>query len=109
MSDITELNIQSEMVEIKRLTAIRRSRRLTPYCKVVIIKSLLYSKFTHLLLFLPSPKPQTLRELSDIINPFLWAGKPAKFSRYISEAEIKDGGLKLHNLVDFNHALKLSW
>ena len=97
------------MVEIKKLTTVWSSRRLTPYGKVVIIKSLLYSKFTHLLLSLPSPKPQTLRELSDIINHFLWAGKPAKFSRYILETEIKDGGLKLHNLVDFNYALKLSW
>ena len=91
------------------MIAVWSSRRLTPYGKVVIIKSLLYSKFTHLLLSLPSPKPQTLKGLSDIINNFLWAGKPAKFSKHILEAEIKEGGLKLHNLVDFNHALKISW
>ena len=109
MGEITELNLQSKKVEIKKLIAVWSSRRLTPYGKVVIIKSLLYSKFTHLLLSLPSQKPQTLNELGDIINNFLWAGKPAKFSRHILEAEIKEGGLKLHNLIDFNHALKISW
>ena len=36
-------------------------------------------------------------------------GKPAKFSRHILEAEIKEGGMKLHNMEHYNHALKLSW
>ena len=109
LSEITEQNLRAKLAEIKKLIAVWSSRRLTPYGKVVVIKSLLYSRFTHLLLSLPSPSHQTLKELDNLINQFLWMGKPAKFSRHISEAEIKEGGMKLHNLEHCNHALNLSW
>ena len=109
MSDITEFNLSSKLAEIKKkLNAVWSTRRLTQYGKSVIIKSLLYSKFTHFLLSLPTPKHQTLKTLGDLIKAFLWAGKPAKFSKEILKAEIGDGEMKLHNLEYFNFALKSS-
>ena len=47
--------------------------------------------------------------LTAFFYDFLWAGKPPKFRKEILEAEIKDGGMKLHNLSVFDAALKLGW
>ena len=55
MNEITEINIFKKMCEIKKLIRIWQSRKLTPYGKVTVIKSLLLSKITHMLLSLPSP------------------------------------------------------
>ena len=44
-----------------------------------------------------------------MINDFLWCLKPPKFRKQIMEADIKDGGLKLHNLSLFDSSLKISW
>ena len=109
MENITTLNIHRKMGEINKLIRIWHSRNLTPYGKVTIIKSLLMSKFTYMLLSLPSPKKELIDELNKTFSDFLWAGKPPKFRKEIMEAEIKDGGLKLHNIAIFDTALKLSW
>ena len=55
MNEITEINILKKMCEIKKLIRVWQSRNLTPYGKVIIIKSLLLSKITHMLLSLPCP------------------------------------------------------
>ena len=56
MGEITELNISDKIKDIKKLISVWKIRKLTPCGKVVLIKSLLYSKFTHILLSLPSPE-----------------------------------------------------
>ena len=84
-------------------------RQLTPYGKVIIVKSLLLSKITHILQSLPSPSFEVLKQIDTLFLNFVWSNKPAKFSRSILEAETKDGGLKLHNLATFDQSLKLGW
>ena len=109
MGEITELNINRKMGEIRKLIRIWSMRNLTPYGKVSIIKSLLMSKITHMLLSLPSPNATCIKELNDTFSKFLWSGKPAKWNRNILESEIHLGGLKLHNIALFDKTLKLSW
>ena len=108
MSEITKLNIYRKIGEVKKLICTWQSRNLTPYGKVAIIKSLLMSKFTHMLLSLPSPTEELIEELNTLFKGFLWSGKSPKFRREILEAETKDGGLKLHNIKLFDTALKLA-
>ena len=109
MGEITELNISDKIKDIKKLISVWKSRKLTPYGKVVLIKSLLYSKFTHILLSLPSPEQKTFDLLNSIVKDFLWDGKPPKFRKEIMEADTKFGGLKLHNLELFDKSLKIGW
>ena len=109
MSEITKLNIYRKIGEVKKLICTWQSRNLTPYGKVAILKSLLMSKFTHMLLSLPSPTEELIEELNTLFKGFLWSGKSPKFRREILEAETKDGGLKLHNIKLFDTALKLGW
>ena len=44
-----------------------------------------------------------------MINDFLWGGKPPTFRKDIMKADIKDRGLKLHNLSLFDNSLKIGW
>ena len=109
MSEITDLNINRKLGEIKKLSRVWQSRNLTPYGKVTIIKSLLLSKITHMLLSLPSPNFFSIKELNNTFSNFLWCGKPPKWRKEILEGEICYGGLKLHNIVLFDKTLKLGW
>ena len=109
LENITELNLSLKINKIKKLIRTWSTRKLTPYGKVTIVKSLLLSKITHILLSLPSPKAQTIKSIEQIFLSFIWNDKPAKFSKAILEAEIANGGLKLHDLSTFDKALKLGW
>ena len=84
-------------------------QKLTPYGKVTIIKSLLISKITQMLLSLPSPSVLCIKELNVTFAKFLWCGKPPKWRKEILEGEYSHGGLKLHNISLFDKILKLSW
>ena len=63
LDEITELNLEIKMQKIKKLIRTWSTRKLTPYGKVVIVKSLLLSKITHVLLSLPSPKDSTIKKI----------------------------------------------
>ena len=109
METISDDNISAKVSDIKKLIAIWSTRTLTPYGKVVIIKSLLMSKITHILLSLPTPSNTAICQLEQLFYSFLWSNKPPKFRREIMEANTTDGGLKLHNLNFFDAALKIGW
>ena len=78
MGEISEYNILNKIKDIKIIIAIWKTRKLTPYGKVVIIKSLLFSKFTHILLSLPTPGKETFKTINNLVKDFLWEGKPPK-------------------------------
>ena len=109
LHEITDINIQRKMGEIQKLIRIWSTRNLTPYGKVIIIKSLLISKITHMLLSLPSSSVWCIKELNETFAKFLWCGKPPKWRKEILEGEYSEGGLKLHNIKLFDKMLKLSW
>ena len=109
MESITDDNISAKISDIKKLISVWSTRSLTPNGKVVIIRSLLMSKITHILLSLPTPSDTAISQLDQLFFSFLWCNKPPKFRREIMEANIVDGGLKLHNLEIFDAALKIGW
>ena len=109
METITDGNILLKLSDIKKLISIWNTRSLTPYGKVVIIRSLLMSKITHILLSLPTPSDTTFAQLDQLFFTFMWGNKPPKFRREIVEANTIEGGLKLHNLKKFDAALKIGW
>ena len=79
MDKITDLNIESKIKEINRLITIWNGRNITPFGKITITKSLLISKFTHILLSLPSPKEKRFQKMETIFKDFIWNMKTPKF------------------------------
>ena len=109
LNEITEIILELKIQKIKKLIRTWSTRKLSPYGKVVIAKSLLLSKITHILLSLPCPKASTIKKLETIFYSFIWSDKPTKFSKHIFEADVSEGGLMLHNLSLFDKAFKLGW
>ena len=109
MAHITELNIENKILEIQKLIYLWNARNLTPYGKITIIKSLLISKITHVLLSLPSPNRTTFDKLEDMFKSFLWGKKPPKFRKSILENLNNLGGMKMTDLKTFDYSLKISW
>ena len=67
------------------------------------------SKITHILLSLPTPSDIAISQLEQLFFSFLWCNRPPKFRREIMEANVIDGGLKMHNIKIFDAALKIGW
>ena len=79
LDNITELNIKPKLIEIEKIIRIWQIKKLTLIEKSVIIKSLLISKFIHILLSLPSPKENVFNKIESLLETFLWNGKLPKF------------------------------
>ena len=88
----------SKIGEIQKLMCIWNARNLTPYGKSVIVKSVLISKITHVLLSLPSPSSSTFDTLEELFKNFIWGQKNPKFRREILETLPGHGGMKMTNL-----------
>ena len=48
------------------------------------------------------------KNLESFVTDFIWNGKNPRFRKDIIEAEVKEGGMKLHNLLLFSKCLKIS-
>ena len=102
LQEITEINIDNKIDEINKLIRIWTPRLLTTIGKITIIKSLLTSKFIHILLSLPSPQKKTFLKIEHIYKNFLWGSKPPKFRKAILQNPVEQGGLKYLNLDIFD-------
>ena len=107
--NISDINIELKIKEIQKLIFLWNARYLTPYGKIAVIKSLMISKITHVLLSLPTPSTETFKNLENMFKTFLWNNKNPKFRKEILETLPNLGGLKLTNLKIFDSALKISW
>ena len=63
MKGITETKIEKKLIEIDQIMALWLTRKLTPYGKISLFKSLMLSKITHILLSLLSPKLFTIMKI----------------------------------------------
>ena len=84
-------------------------RNLTPFGSITVIKSLVISKITHLLMNLPDPEESFLKELNKLLYNFLWNGKNDKIRRSGVCQAYEVGGLKMVDIKSFLAALKISW
>ena len=109
LDNITDLNIEPKLIEIQKLIRIWQLRNLTIVGKITIIKSLLISKFIHILLSLPSPKETLFNKIESLFNLFLWNGSTPKFRRDIMENKVEDGGLQYPNIRHVDATMKVSW
>ena len=109
LDNITELNIEPKLSEIDKLIRIWQNRNLTLIGKIILIKSLLISKFIHILLSLPSPKEFLFIKIEQLFEKFLWNGKPPKFKKQIIQKQVIEGGLQYPNIRNVDATMKISW
>ena len=104
----TKRNFDEKLRKVEAIIQIWKQRNLSWKGRIVIIKSLILSQFTHLFSMLYTP-PYVLDKLKKLILNFLWNNKPSRVKYETMIANIKDGGLKLPDITSFHNAQKIFW
>ena len=107
--EITNINFEGKLDEVKREISRWNKRNMTPLGKITIIKTLIISKLTHLFINLPDPPPRLLKELDETIFRFLWGGNTHKVKKSIMCKSYEYGGYKMVDIYTFISTLKISW
>ena len=109
LQNITDINLNKSLLSITNDLNQWAKRDLTPFGKVVVIKTQIISKFVHLLISLPSPSKKMITEINKLLFNFLWNDKPDKIKRTVAKQHLTKGGLGMIDLNIFNKSLKLTW
>ena len=75
LDEMVELNYNPVIAIIKKLLSIWSHIYLTPVGKITIIKTLALSKFSHLILSIPSTGRGKVKSLESIFLKFTWDNK----------------------------------
>ena len=109
LKDITEINIRKKLTEMQKDLNQWNKRDLTPFGKVMVLKTLIISKIVHLLISLPTPSIKMTNEINSMFYRFLWDGKPDKMRRSLAKQKIIEGGIGMLDICLFDKSLKLTW
>ena len=96
------------MVKIDNMIHHWSRRNLTVLGRVTVVKSLILSKLTYLILCLPDPPYEFIKELNRKIFKFIWKGID-KVSRNQMIQNYDQGGVRMVDVQSFIHALKITW
>ena len=107
LNDI-EQNFANKIEEIKKLFSSWLYRYVTPYGKIVILKTLALSKLSHVALVVPSPSKQMFKQIETLFFKFIWNNKSEKISREHSKLPEKLGGLNVPDVETFWLAFRFS-
>ena len=106
---IPSLNFNDRLTDIEKAIAQWNKRNLSVLGKVTVVKTILLSKITHLLISLPSPGTNFIKKLEHILFNYVWGGKTDRISRNKMIKDYKDGGCRMVHLDSFIKSLKLTW
>ena len=104
-----ESNFIKKLAQVEKLLGGWFYRYLTPYGKVVIIKTLALSKLSDAALVVPNPSKQMLKQIECLFFKFIWNNKSEKVSREHSKLPEKYGGLNVPDIESFWLSFKFSW
>ena len=102
-------NYFEKIKDIEKLLQGWLYRHLSPYGKIVVIKSLALSKLSHIALVVPSLTKNDLKKLETIFFSFLWSNKNAKVAKLDTFKPLNKGGLAMVDISNFWQSLKCSW
>ena len=103
--EITELNFDNRVKNIKKLLDIWTCRHLSLKGKVLILKSLILPQIQFLFTMIYTPE-NILKQVENLFYKFLWNGKPAKIKKTTIIAPISLGGLSMIDIFSVHRAAK---
>ena len=109
INDITKINYENKLMDVKKILNSWSRRKLTPFGKVTVIKTLAISTLTYLFTNLPDPPDKFLKDLDKMLFDFLWDGKTDKIKRDTIKQQYTEGGLKMIDVRCFVASLKITW
>ena len=108
LSQITEINYEKKLKVATGWTESWKNRDLSIYGKVTIIKSLIMSQFSYLVIPLPRPPLSITKRINTLVFNFLWGCKRDKIKRELVVRPVSMGGLDMFYSEDFIMSLKVS-
>ena len=109
IASIPNLNFARKFDEIKSLLCNWKKRRLTPFGKITVVKTLALSKITYLCTNIPDPSNKFIKDLDKLFFEFIWNEKPSKICENVLIKSYDQGGLNMICLNTFLLSMKLSW
>jgi hypothetical protein len=104
-----DINYNGKLNELNYTLHKWRKRNLTPYGKIVVIKTLVVSQLVYLFTNLPDPSDNFMKDLNSLLFRFLWDEKRSKIKKSIIYKSHQEGGLRMINVYSFLSTLKISW
>lgn len=109
LKNLMDINLKNKMKQMKNIMNSWAKRNLTPLGRITVLKTLVVSKITHILLVLPPAQSKLIEEIEKLFFKFVWKGKPDKLKRVYAYNSIKEGGMNMLNFKSFHQALILTW
>ena len=109
LENMEQLNYNDKILGIEKELIIWSKRYLTTLGKIIVIKSLLLPKLTHLFIALPKPNDNTIYKIETIFYKFIWNKKPDRVARKTLIQDYSKGGLRMIHINTFIKSLKLTW
>ena len=91
MHEMVPINSENKLNEMKKVLHAWSRRNLMLFGKISVIKTLVISKITHLLMNLPDPEENFLKELNVLLYNFLWGGITDKKDDLVCVKLMKQG------------------
>ena len=102
-------NFEKKLDEVKAIVRSWKRRFLTIKGKIIVIKTLLIPKFTHLFTALPKPRDSFVQNLKKELFAFIWGGKTDRIKRSSLYRPYSEGGLCMTDIESYISALKVTW
>ena len=102
---------ENSFVSLKPMFLIHHwsKRFLTVLGRIVVVKSLLLPKLNHLILALPHPDKEIVKEIDSMFYKFIWGGKVDRVSRNHTALPTTKRGTNMIQFEHFARALKITW
>ena len=105
IGEASKLNFDNRLKKAEIIINIWNQRSLSWKGKIMVIKSLILSQFSHLFTMIYTPK-YILDRLQKAILNFMWDNKPPRIKFETIIAKTDQGGLKLPDIIAFHNAQK---
>ena len=102
-----DLNFLPKIDSVKKLISSWSRRHLSTAGRITVVKTLLLPKFSHLLISLPSPSKEKLKEIEAIFFHYIWNTKTARVAKNIICQSYENGGMRMTCLDSFCKSLKI--
>ena len=109
LENLMDININKKLPQMIGIMLTWSKRNISPIGRITVLKTLVLSKITHILMALPPSKSKVIDELEKRFFKFIWKGKPDQIKRVLAFNKIEDGGLNMINIRAFQQALLLTW
>ena len=109
LDTMVKINYKDRIEQIEKELKIWSKRKLTPFGRITVLKTIVIFKLNHLFIALPNPTEEIINNLQKNFFHFIWQSETDRIKREILMQEYDRGGLKMINLKNYICALKSTW